>query len=160
MRRRPNVGSPRICTEVVSGVFELGRFVAARLTGCGLLADDRFLAATGRLTLVRRFPADRRLDVARDFAAVRRFARLGGTRRLTVRDFFREERELADLFFFPLCHMLPRKTHSMTPAVIYLSHIIPIVHDVPPHSTKQSRQSWRAFRCSHFAITCSLIDGI
>jgi hypothetical protein len=100
----PNVGPPRICTEVASGVFDLGRFVAARLTGCGLLADDRFLAATGRLTLVRRFPADRRLDVARDFAAVLPFARLGGTRRLTVRDVFREERELAAFFFrFAIC---------------------------------------------------------
>lgn len=100
----PNVGSPRICTEVASGLFELGRFVAARLTGCGFLADDRFLAPTGRLTLVRRFPADRRLDVARDFAAVRPFARLVVTRRLTVRDFFREKRELAGLFFrFAIC---------------------------------------------------------
>jgi hypothetical protein len=100
----PNVGSPRICTEVASGVFDLRRFVAARLIGCGLLADVRFLAATGRLRLVRRFPADRRLDVARVFAAVRPFGRLAGTRRLTVRDFFREERELTGFFFrFAIC---------------------------------------------------------
>jgi hypothetical protein len=63
------------------------------------LADALFLAITGRLTLVRRFPADRRLDAARDFAAVRAFACLEVTRRLTVLDFFREGRELAALFF-------------------------------------------------------------
>ena len=96
---------------MASSVFDLGRFVAARLTGCGLLADDRLLTATGRLRLVRRFPADRSLDVARDFAAGRPFARLVGTRRLTVRDSFREERELGDLFFrFAIC-CLVRLTH-------------------------------------------------
>jgi hypothetical protein len=95
----PNDGSCGVCTEVASSLFELLRFLAARLIGCGLLADDLFLAPTGRLTLVRRFPANRCFDVPRDFAAVRLFARLGVTRRLTVRDFFREERELAALFF-------------------------------------------------------------
>jgi hypothetical protein len=86
-RVSPNVGSPRICTEVGSGLFKLLGLVAARLTGAAFLADNRFFAAKGRLRLVRRFAADRRLEAAR-FDTARPFARLEETRRLTVRVFF------------------------------------------------------------------------
>jgi hypothetical protein len=104
-RVSPNVGSPRICTEVGSGLFKLFGFVAARLAGCGLLADDRFFAVKGRLRPVRRFAADRRLEAAR-FGTARFFARLEVTRRLTARVFFREERELATFFFrFAICYL-------------------------------------------------------
>jgi hypothetical protein len=46
---------------------------------------------------------------------------------------------------FPLCHMLPRKTHSLAPAVMDFSRIIPVVHDVLPHSTKQKSASMTGF---------------